>query len=117
MLRYRKTLAWDRARALALAIYSAAARFPRAEQFGLGAQTRRAAVSIVANIAEGSAKSTRADYGRFLDNALGSLAELDALVDLAVALGFIEDSEAQTIFTLRAQTTQVTFALRRKLKE
>jgi four helix bundle protein len=79
---------WKRAMVLAETTYRATQYFPSAERFGLAAQMRRAAVSVLSNIAEGAARRTRADYVHFLHIARGSLAELDAQITLSTRLGF-----------------------------
>lgn len=56
-------------------------------------QMRRAAVSIVSNIAEGAARRSDREFARFLDTALGSAAELEAQLDLSVAVGLIEEGD------------------------
>jgi four helix bundle protein len=79
--------AWQRALALAEATYHATKEFPVTERYGLTAQMRRAAVSVLSNLAEGSARRTRPEFLHFLHVARGSLAELDAQATLAVRLG------------------------------
>ena len=66
---------------LALMVYRETRRVGR-DDIDLRRQLRRAAVSIPANIAEGCARRSRADYARFLDIALGSESEADYLLDL-----------------------------------
>src|SRR5882724_7727116 len=68
---------------LVLAVYDATDAFPKNELYGLTSQTRRAAFSIVANIAEGSAKRGGREFARYLDIALGSLTELEVALRLA----------------------------------
>ena len=58
-----------------LDVYKATKDFPDFEKFGLSSQFQRAAVSIPANIAEGSKKLTKADKLRFMNIAQGSLEE------------------------------------------
>lgn len=87
---HKKLDVWQRSLALAEATYNATRSFPLQERYGLSAQMRRAAVSVLSNISEGAARRTRAEYVHFLHVARGSLAELDAQVDLATRLGFLQ---------------------------
>ncbi|MCD6388171.1 MAG: four helix bundle protein [Desulfobulbaceae bacterium] len=72
-------------------IYQLTALFPQAEQYGLTSQMRRAAVSIPSNIAEGAARSSSADFNRFLVIARGSLSELETQVLIAQKLRFTDN--------------------------
>ncbi len=56
--------------------------------FGLTAQMRRAAISVVSNIAEGAARGSDPEFRRFLDIAMGSAGELQAQLDISQRLGF-----------------------------
>jgi len=94
---HRKIRAFEVADALVLAIYKATPRFPREEQFGLTSQIRRAAVSIVSNIVEGCARSTEADYLRFLDMAFGSARELGYQISLAHRLGYLASQACESL--------------------
>jgi four helix bundle protein len=67
----------DHARALIVAAYRFTRTLPREEQFALGAQMRRAAISLGLNIAEGCSRSTPKDFVRFLEIARGSGMELE----------------------------------------
>jgi len=79
---YRKLTAFHKADALVLAIYRWSEVFPSDERFGLRSQIRRSAISISANIVEGSARSGEGEYVNHLNVALGSAAELRYLIDL-----------------------------------
>lgn len=74
---------------LVIDVYKTSRNFPEAEKFGLTSQIRRAAVSIPSNIAEGAARNSKKDFIRFLYIALGSLAETETQLELAVRLEFI----------------------------
>ncbi len=87
---YRTLRVFALADALAVDIYQATCNFPREEQYGLQAQIRRAAVSAVANIVEGSARRTGGEYVTFLNVAHGSAAEARYLVDLARRLKYVK---------------------------
>lgn len=69
---YHKLRAFELADQLALAIYKCTKSFPKEEMFGLTSQMRRAAVSVPSNIVEGCAKSSHADYARFLEIGIWS---------------------------------------------
>ena len=86
---YRSLRVWQESRDLALEIYRLTSLFPTNERFGLVAQMRRAAVSVSSNLAEGCSRSSRRDFARFLEIALGSAFELEVQLDLAVVLGMV----------------------------
>jgi four helix bundle protein len=94
---FRKLKVWQKAHALALHVYSKTADFPKSELFGVTSQTRRAAVSTAANIAEGSARGGDKEFARFLYIALGSASELEYFAILIADLGLLKRAEATKI--------------------
>jgi four helix bundle protein len=72
--------------------------------FGLAAQARRASTSISINIAEGSCKKGRAEFRRYLDIALGSLAETEALRRFARDLQ-LDSADAIKCLEIRREET------------
>lgn len=80
---YRKIIAWQRAHELVLEAYKATRPFPPEERYGLTSQLRRAACSVPANIVEGSSRSSKREYLRFLQIAWGSLKEVEYFLLLA----------------------------------
>ncbi|MFH2138740.1 MAG: four helix bundle protein [Candidatus Omnitrophota bacterium] len=88
---YKKIKAYEVASKLVLFIYQATKNFPKDEMYGLTSQLRRAAVSIMANIAEGASRQHKKDYLNFLYIARGSMAEVECLIQLANELGYVED--------------------------
>src|SRR2546423_10396942 len=97
MLPYERFQAWKLSYQLTLDVYRATASFPKHELYGLTSQARRAAFSIVANIAEGSAKRGPREFRRYLDIALGSLSELSVALRLAKDLKHMTEDEWRTI--------------------
>jgi four helix bundle protein len=87
---FRDLRVWHRAIAFAEDIYTITAQYPAEERFGLTAQTRRAASSIGANIAEGAGRESGGDFARFLRIAFGSTNECDHHLTLAYRLGLID---------------------------
>ena len=73
-----------------LAVYRYTASLPRQETYGLSLQMRRAAISIAANVAEGFAKRTKPEKGRYLNIAEGSAEESRYYLILAQDLGYGE---------------------------
>jgi four helix bundle protein len=88
---HRSLKAWQASIVLVEHVYQATRSFPRDEIFGLVSQMRRCAVSVPANIAEGSARSGTKELLQFLSIAAASLSELDTHVEIAIRLGYIKD--------------------------
>lgn len=85
---YKDLIVWQRGIELVVAIYELTEQYPKAELYGLTSQTRRAAVSIPANIAEGRKRSTRKDFYHFLVIAFGSGSELETHLEIVRRLPF-----------------------------
>jgi four helix bundle protein len=88
---------WKKARDLVMEVYKETARFPVSEQYGLTSQLRRAVVSVSANIAEGSGRGSDMEFARFLDMALGSVAETRAHLLLSQELGYMKPEITQSL--------------------
>ncbi len=89
---YTKINAWRFADDLTVSVYEATRGFPREELYGIISQLRRAAASVAANIAEGSARGSKKDYLHFLHIARGSLTETQYFIHLSKRLGYVEES-------------------------
>ena len=111
MLPYERFAAWQRCHELTLAVYRVTQSSPKQETYGLTAQARRAAFSAPANIAEGSAKRGSREFPRYLDIALGSLAELSYALRLAHDLNLIPAQEWEELNGLRARAGFLTWRL------
>jgi len=84
---YRETMTFI------VSVYRITDTLPDSERFGLSSQMRSAAVSIASNIAEGAAHSSTKEFIRFLYHSLGSAAELETQLEVAIQLGFSQRNE------------------------
>ena len=94
---HRELRVWQRAMDLVEASYRITDSLPRDERYGLTPQIRRAAVSVVANIAEGNRRLHRAEYVHHLSIARGSLGELEAHFDITSRLRYIKESDLKPV--------------------
>ena len=81
---FEELVVWKKARVLASEIYAVTGSGPFARDRDLQSQMRRAAVSIVSNVADGFERNTKADFARFLLIAKGSCGELRAQLYVAL---------------------------------
>lgn len=89
---------WQEAHRLTLLIYKLSKRFPKEELYGLISQTRRAAISVELNIAEGYGRYHFAEEIKFLLNARGSIAEVQSCLLIAKDLKFAKPEEVDKIY-------------------
>lgn len=95
--------------------YRVTKSFPDTERYGLVNQLRRAAVSVASNIAEGHARST-GDYLRHLLISSGSLAEIETQFTVSNRLGFLADSDAESLLQACDQLGRMLGGLRKSLR-
>ena len=94
---YKDLAAFQRALRLLLCVYEVTGTFPKQETYGLVSQLRRAAVSVVSQIAEGSGRLTNGEWRQFLSQARGSLFEVEAQIMAASSLHFLSDNDHNRI--------------------
>ena len=114
---HTKLRAFELADEIVILIYSITFNFPKEEIYSLTSQMRRAAISIPSNIVEGCARNTESEYIRFLDIAFGSLRELNYQFGLAIRLGYIRETDAETCKSKLLEAEKVTGALIRSLRK
>jgi four helix bundle protein len=112
---YRDTDIWRKACDLAEAMYQATQGFPKEEMYGLTSQIRRAAVSVPANISEGSGRIGPAEYRHFLSITLGSLAELGTLIELARRFRYVDENESSQLVSHIVEVERMTWGLHKSL--
>jgi four helix bundle protein len=112
---YKELIIWQEAMNLAEMVYTETRKYPKEEMYGLTSQTRRAAVSIPANIAEGYGRANRKEYLHFLSIASGSLAELETHLLLAARIKFINGQEMEVFQNQLNSVGRLLNALRKSL--
>jgi four helix bundle protein len=98
--------AWQEGHKLVVQIYDATKKFPKEEKFCLIDQIRRAVISITSNIAEGFGRETYKDKLRFYYQVNGSLIEVENQLLVAKDVGYIQNSEFNTLAN-QATTTHI----------
>ena len=94
---YRQLLVWQKSKGLAVHVYQSTDQFPKNETYGLTSQLRRAAVSVASNIAEGQGRLTSGEFLYFLGQARGSLLELDAQLEIALDLRYLDPEQQESL--------------------
>jgi four helix bundle protein len=95
MRSYTELDVWKRSRGLTNVVYRLTKSFPKEEIFGLTLQIRRAAVSVVSNIAEGCGRQTTKDAISFFYISRGSLFEIEAQLYIAFDQHYIVETELE----------------------
>jgi four helix bundle protein len=110
-------IVWQRSKELSVAIYGLTNQFPREEIYGLSSQLRRAAVSIMSNIAEGHGRGSRSQLMHFLSIARGSSFEVRSQLILVSELGYGETSRVAGCEAMCDEVGRMLFATIATLRE
>src|SRR5581483_10054610 len=102
--RFEDVAAWRKGRELARRVSQVSAQGAFAQDFGLRDQIRRAAVSIISNIAEGFERDGNREFRQFLSLAKGSVGEVRAQLYVALDASFISQTEFEELNTLAVET-------------
>ena len=116
MMPYEKLEAWKVSHELALEIYRVSDAWPKTELYSLTSQTRRAALSIPTNMAEGIAKLGPREFRRYLDMCLGSLSELSYLLLFSRDRGVLSTEEWKLLDRQRNRAGQLVWRLYRAIQ-
>ena len=104
---------WNDAIEMVNLVYRLTASFPKDERFGLVSQIRRAAVSVSANIAEGSSRYSHIEQARFYEIAYGSLMESVSECKIAQMQVFLSAEEYDEVRLKSAHIARLLSGLRR----
>ena len=99
---YKKLLVWQKADDLAFQVYLTTKKFPSDELFGVTSQLRRSALSVPTNIVEGSGRQNKGELRQFLNVALGSLAEVEYLLEFSLKLKYLQNEDYTRLELMRS---------------
>ncbi len=114
IISYRDLQCWQKAMDLAELVYAITRKYPRDERFGLTLHSRKTAVSVPSNIAEGTRRRTPGYVARLID-ALAEHAELETQIILAGRLHYLPASDMKTFTDLSGSVGRLTHGLLRSL--
>jgi four helix bundle protein len=112
---HRRLKVWQKSLLLLRAMYLVSKSLPPSERFELSTQMRRAAWSILLNIAEGSGRRTRVDYAHFLGMARGSAREVSSQLEGAVVCELVARPMAEEAVELSDEVSRMLTAMILKL--
>ncbi len=105
--RFEDIQGWQKARELAQMVYQVTSQGAFARDFGLRDQIREAAVSVMANIAEGFDAGSDAEFIRFLRYARRSASEVQSHLYIALDRGYISSAQFDTLYETAAEAKRL----------
>ncbi len=115
--KFEEIIAWQKARSAVWLIYKLTTDGNFSKDFGLRDQIRRSAVSIMANIAEGSGRTSDKEFANFLNIARGSITETQSHIYVALDLGYLSKKYFSEIFSLLDEVGRMTTGLMKHLRK
>ena len=110
--KFEDLIAWQKARELTKNIYRVSKQGEFNRDYGLRDQIRRAAVSIMSNLAEGFERGGRSEFHQFLVIAKGSCAELRSQLYVALDADYINEETFNNLDVIAEETSRVIGGLR-----
>lgn len=114
--RFEDIQGWQEARKLTNQIYQLTAQQPFRNDWGLKDQIQRAAVSVMANIAEGFDCESNVEFARFLGIARRSVVEVQSLLYAALDIGYIDQAMFDSIYLQAVKTKALVGGFKHSLK-
>ncbi len=115
MKNFKEIIIWQKGINLVKKIYILTKLFPAEEKYGIISQMTRAAISIPANIAEGSSRNSDKHYARFLQLALGSAFELQTYLIIVKEMKWALSEEIEPIANLLEEEIKMIHVFTKKL--
>ena len=112
---FKELRVWQKSMSLAEQVLYCADDLIKLRHYGFANQMERAALSIPSNIAEGYNRKSTKEYIQFLSIALGSLAELETQIILAMRIKYIMEKQGQNIVSLISEAGKMLRVLTQKL--
>jgi four helix bundle protein len=94
-LNHKKLDVWKLSFDLIKKVYKLTNVFPNDEKYVLVSQLRRASISVISNIAEGSSRNSAIERQRFFEISRSSLIEIDTQLEVAKNLGYIDSEQSE----------------------
>lgn len=113
---FKKLKVWEKGIELSVRIYELVKLLPDHERYGLSSQMTRCALSVPANIAEGSSRDSTKEYKRYLEIALGSAFELETFLTVLIRLNILQEASLSSLIELNREEQKMLSGLIRKLK-
>jgi four helix bundle protein len=115
--RFEDLIAWQRARALTTEIYRVTSQGDFARDFGLRDQIRRAAVSVMSNIAEGFERNRQTEFCHFLLIAKASCGEVRSQLYVALDAGYVNQEVFDALRLRAEEVSRITGGLRATIEK
>ena len=115
--RFEDLVAWQKARVLTKAVYEHTGQGSFARDFGLTNQLRRAAVSVMSNIAEGFERGRRAEFHQYLSVAKASCAEVRSQLYVAFDVGYLQKSDFDKLLAQAEEVSRILGGLKLAVQE
>ena len=114
---FEKLKVYELALAFSKQLYEVTEDFPAKEKFGLVSQIRRAGVSVLANIAEGSGRYHKKDFQQFIRISRSSIYECVSLLRLSKELSFIKVERYDILYSMSNRLARMLNSLINSLEE
>src|SRR5678815_2343012 len=96
-LNHQKLKIYTASRQFVAECYKLTRKLPTDERFGMITQIRRAALSVHLNMAEGSSRKSLSERKRYFEIARGSIIEIDAALDVAMDLKYLDETDISNL--------------------